>query len=190
MSIEKLKTSLLSEAQAESERIINAAKSEAQKLIEEERSKNAAFLSSAREDAERILKEQSSERSAWARLEAKRIIAEAKEDAIKLTIEDFLAAVASLRKTPEYRQFMKRSVDAAIAEFGGGPVFLHVLAADKDLFSKTKNLSIVPDLDGIGGAILESEDGRLRVNLTLETLVETKKDELRGKIYQALFGGK
>ncbi len=189
MSIEKLKTSLLSEAQKEADGITSEARAQSQKMLEEERSKIQAVKAVAEKDVVRLLDEERNERMAWARLEAKRINAEAKEDAIKVVLDDFMETLAGMRKSAEYKRFLKHSVETAATELGA-PVIAHVRSGDKDTLSKMKGVTVVEDLEGLGGALVESENGMVRVNLTLETLVETRRDELRSQIYERLgFGG-
>ena len=189
MGIEKLKSSLLSEAQAEADKIIQSAESQAGATLETERTKGKAMRVQAQQQVESMLDEQRNERMAWARLEAKRVLSEAREDAIKGVIEDFFGALEGMRKTPEYKAFLKRGVESASAELGGN-VTIHICKGDKDLLPKMKGMSVVEDLDTLGGAIVESSSGKVQVNLTIETMFEARRDELRKKIHEKLFGGK
>lgn len=189
MGIEKLKNSLLSDANKEAEGIVQSAEAHVRNMLEEEKAKGAAVRSGAEKEVERLLGEQRNERIAWARLESKRMLAEAREDAIKDVFEDFFAALEGLRKSPEYKKFMKASIEQAASELGGS-VTIHVAKGEKELVPKLKGATVVDDLQGLGGAMVEAEDGKTRINLTIETLVETRKDELRKKIYEKLFGDK
>jgi vacuolar-type H+-ATPase subunit E/Vma4 len=49
---------------------------------------------------------------------------------------------------------------------------------------------VVDDLEALGGAIVESSDGKVMIDLTLETLFETRRDEIRKQVYEKLFGDK
>jgi len=189
MSIEKLKNSLLSEANEEAEKIVASAQAHVDNMLNEERSKSAALRTEAEMEVSKLLAEQYNERTAWARLEAKRILAEAREDAIENVLEDFFESLSKIRKSPEYKSFLKVSVEKASSELGGS-VTIHILKGDKECLPKLKGASIVEDLEGLGGAMVESSDGKVRVNLTLETLFETRRDELRKQIFQKLFESK
>jgi vacuolar-type H+-ATPase subunit E/Vma4 len=92
-----------------------------------------------------------------------------------------------MKKSPEYKKFLKDSVDRAVSELGDGSI-IHLLKGDKENISKMKNVSIVEDLNGLGGAIVESSDGKVIVDLSLETLYELRKDDLRKQISEKLFG--
>ncbi len=189
MGIEKLKHSLLSEAKEEAQQIVQSAQSHVSGMLQEEKAREKKLRDTAEKEVKRTLEEQRNERVAWARLEAKRIGAEVREDAIKNVLEDFFNTLAKSRKSPEYKKFMKNSIPTAVAELEG-KVTIHVVKGDKALVPKVKGAKVTEDLKGLGGALVESADGRIRVDLRLETLVDTKRDEIRKEISEALFGGK
>ena len=97
--------------------------------------------------------------------------------------------MAKSRKSPAYKKFLKDALPAAASDLGGR-VTIHVVKGDKSLVPSIKNCKVAEDLSGLGGALVESQDGRIRVDLRLETLVDAKRDEIRSKIAKALFGGK
>ncbi len=187
MGIEKLKGSLVSEANEDSRKITDEAQAQVKAMQEEERARRSSLKKEAEGEVERLLAEQRGERIAWARLESKRMLSEAREDAIKDVLDDFFEALGSARKSPEYKKFLNSSVAKALEELGPGSV-VRLAKGDKALLQvKAK---IVEDLDGLGGAIVESADGKIRIDLTLETQYESKRDEIRKQVYDKLFGGK
>lgn len=188
MGIERLKGSLLSEAKEDAGKIIQAAEAHVARMVEEERSRKEASKKEADKDIERLLEEQRNERIAWARLESKRVLAEAREDAIKGVIGDVFDSLAKARKTPEYKKFLARSIPQAAAELGAGPT-VRVCKGDRALVPEIKGAKVVEDLEGLGGAIVESADGKIRIDLTIETMFETSRDEIRKRIHERLFGG-
>jgi len=189
MGIEKLKGSLLSEASEDARKIVEAAETHVARMVAEERSKIAERKKGADREVERLLEEQRNERIAWARLESKRIVAEAREDAVQGVVEEFFDSLEGVRKSPEYRKFLARAVPQAAEELGGD-VSIHVVKGDKALVPAPKGARVSEDLDCLGGAIVETADGKIRIDLTLETLFETRRDETRKRIYEKLFGGK
>jgi V/A-type H+-transporting ATPase subunit E len=189
MGIEKLRGSLLSEANDEAARIINEAKNQAAHLLEEERKGQEEIGARAETEVEQMIAEERNERLAWARLEAKRIMAESEEDAIKGVMEELIEALSSMHGSAEYKEFMKSAISKASEELGGN-VVVRVTKGEKSLVPKGKGMKVEDDLDALGGAIVETADGRIRINLTLETLLDTRRDDLRKQIYQKLFGGK
>jgi vacuolar-type H+-ATPase subunit E/Vma4 len=187
MALEKLKDSLLEEAKAESRKILDAASETARKIQNDELSALSSMKSDNEKEIQKWLDTKRRERLAWARLESKRMIAESKEDAVSASLESFLEILEQMKKSPEYKKFLKDSVDRAVSELGDGSI-IHLLKGDKENISKMKNVSIVEDLNGLGGAIVESSDGKVIVDLSLETLYELRKDDLRKQISEKLFG--
>jgi vacuolar-type H+-ATPase subunit E/Vma4 len=187
MGIEKLSSALINEANEEATKIISGAKAQVDVLVKEERKRESEAKAVAESEINSTLAEQRNERLAWARLEAKRINAEAKEDAIIASTDELYDMVPELRKSSEYKNYLSTSVDAAVKELGGKAT-VHVLKGEKKLL-KVK-VPVVEDLDGLGGALVESNDGKMRVDLRLETRFETESDELRRELSAKLFGSK
>jgi V/A-type H+-transporting ATPase subunit E len=189
MGIEKLKGSLLSEAGEDARKILSVSEAQAKVILDEERARRAAMKKDAEKAVEKTLQEQKNEQMAWARLESKRIMAEAREDAIKNVLEEFFEALGSVRKSQEYKKFLAAAVNSAVGELGSGAI-VHVAKGDKALFGAPKASKVAEDLEGLGGAMVESDDGKIRVDMTLETLFESTRDQVRKKIFDNLFGGK
>ena len=190
MGIERLTSSLLKEADEEATKVIQAAEWHVKKMKEDERSKHTALKNEAEKEIEKLLSEQKNERLAWARLEAKRINAEAREDAIKHVIDDFFSSLKEVKKGKEYKNFLSKNVSAAVTELGGMKLKVRVRKEDKKLLSRLpKSCKVSTDLDALGGALVETHDGKMKVDLTLETLFELRRDELRKMIAGKLFGG-
>ncbi len=190
MGIERLTSSLLKEADEEAVKIVQAAEWHVKKMKEEERSKRAVLKKGAEKEIEKLLSEQKNERLAWARLEAKRVIAEAREDAINSAIDDFFSSLKEVKKSREYKDFISKSVSAAVKELKGVKLKVHVRKEDRKLLPRLPNgCTIVSDLDALGGVVIETQDGKMKVDLTLETFFEMKRDELRKMIAAKLFAG-
>ena len=187
MGIEKLKGSLISEAQEDAQKLIGAAETQARKMEEDEQARRQSMKKDAEADVERMLNEQRNERLAWARLESKRVLSEAREDAIKEALGSFIDALKDARKAPEYKRFMAKAVAEAASELGSGSI-IHIAKGDKSVIGTVKSAKVVEDLDGLGGAMVESNDGRMRIDLTLETLFDSRKDDIRKMVYDKLFG--
>ena len=188
MGIEKLTTSLVSEANHEAQEIVKTAQWHVDKMLKDEQSKEKGLKEEAKKEVEQRLRDQRNERIAWARLEAKRILADSKEDAISNSLELFFSLLKDIRKSAQYKSFLKKSVQDAVKELGGKPT-VHIIKGDSPALGKVNGAKTVADLDCLGGAIVESSDGSVRIDLRLETLFELKRDDLRKVVYEKLFGG-
>jgi vacuolar-type H+-ATPase subunit E/Vma4 len=187
MGIEKLTGSLVTEAQAEATEIVKTAKWHVETMLKSEQEKIDSLKDEAKKQVEGRLEEQRNERLAWARLEAKRIIAESKEDAISYSLEGFFSELKGIRKDKLYKTFLKNGVLSAVKELGG-KTKIHIVKGDSTTLGKVNGCKIISDLDSFGGAIVESEDDSVRIDLRLETLFELQRDTLRKEIYGRLFG--
>lgn len=185
MGIEKLTSTLLKEGEEESNKIIETAKWHVQKMIEDERAKQQERKATVEEEVKKLFNEERNERLAWARLEGKRIIAEAKEDAIKQAMDELYELAPQIRKSDEYARWLAREVSKAVGEFSGKAI-VRVVAGDKKLLSKI-SAKVEEDLHALGGAVVESADGKMRVDLRFETLFESRSDDIRRKLASELF---
>ena len=187
MGIEKLTGSLVGEANQGAQEIVKTAQWHVDQMLKEEQSKEDELKARASEEVKSRLAAQRNERLAWARLEAKRIMAEAREDAITGSLEGFFDALKEARKGAAYGKFLEREVAKAAGELGGACT-VHVAKSDAHLLGKLHNCKVVPDLDGLGGAIVESEDRTVRIDLRLETVFELGRDGLRKEANDRIFG--
>ena len=102
-------------------------------------------------------------------------------------MEDFFQLLKKVRKSPEYKKFLKASVKQAVSDIKASKPFIRVCKGDAKVLGKINGCKVKEDLICFGGAIVESKDGSMRVNLTLEMLIDSKRDELRKQIYDSLF---
>ena len=186
MEIEELTGAILAEAKKEADSIISAAEKEAKETVSQEKKRLNEQLAAAEKEANSFNESQHRERIAWARLEAKRVISEAKEGVVDDAIEDLFALMRKFPKDRRYPAFLKKKVKAAIAEIGNSRAVVHVTKSDKKHLSGIK-ATVKTDLDAFGGAIVESADGKVSINLTLANLLDERKDLVRKRIYEALF---
>ena len=85
--------------------------------------------------------------------------------------------------------FLKKTVASAASEMGKNAV-IHLVKGDKKKITVPKGCKVVEDLDSLGGALVESADGKIRMDLTLETLFDVRRDDIRKQVSDKLFGGK
>lgn len=187
MGIDKLASSIIADANKEAAEIIKAAEWHVQKMVADEKAKKPVLLKEAENEIAKRITDHEKERIAWARLEAKRILAEAREDAIKSALEEFFSMLGEIRKHKDYSKFMARSFDGALKEIGTKDVIVHVLKGDKKYLGSFSG-KVLEDLSSFGGLILESADGKVRINMTVEALFESNRDAFRKKAYENLFG--
>jgi len=187
MGIEKLTGSLIGEANREAKEIVKTAEWHVEQMLKEERSKEDGLKQRAQQEVNSRLADQRNERLAWARLEAKRMIAEAREDAISSNLEDFFSVLKEVRKSSAYKSFLEKSVLMAVEELGGKAV-VRCVKSDSPILGKLTNIRLESTLEALGGAVVEAEDGTVRIDLRIETLYDIKRDALRKDVYDKIFG--
>ncbi|MDD5023111.1 MAG: V-type ATP synthase subunit E [Candidatus ainarchaeum sp.] len=190
MSIDRLAEALLLESKKESEQIVSKAKKEANSFISAAHEEEKELLEKAEITVKDKLESQKKERLAWANLERKRILSDAREHAVTSYLDSMQSNLYKLRTTSSYPNFMKKSFESAVDQLSGAIIF-HVVKGDKKYLPTTKSSSITisEDLKASGGLLAESAFGKIIINYTLETIFETKRTVLRKEIFNALFGG-
>ena len=169
-----------SEAEAEADRIVSEAEAEADELLE-----------AAEAEVERRIAQEREQQRSSATLEAKQQRLEARRDQLAAVRDAAEQAIADL--DGETRESLTRELlDNAAAEFGDvDSVSVNGAAEDADLLE-----SILADYDGyelagsvdcLGGVVVESEDSRLRVNNTFDSVLEQIWDDELREISERLF---
>ncbi len=187
MGIEQLTADILTEARKEAKGITDNAEEGKKRSLAEEKKNVSAMVSAAEAEASSLVESQRRERVAWARLEANRMLGDAREEVIRDAMDSLYAQLEKFRKSKEYGDFLSGRVDAGIRELGVSNPVVHLCKGDRKFLRNNGKAKILEDLEALGGAIVESADGSVRVDLTLETLFEEKKEFLRKKLYERMF---
>lgn len=186
MGINHLTADILAEARKEAKAITDAAEAESRKALEEEKKKTKKVLSEAEKEADSFVAAQQRERIAWAKLEAKKTVGDAKEYVVRDAMDSFYKVLAGFRKSRQYEKFLNERVKAATQEILTKTHTARVCKGDKKLLKGFKG-TIREDLTGMGGAIVLSPDETVQVDCTLEGLFEEKREFLRKKLYERMF---
>ncbi|MFA6489195.1 MAG: V-type ATP synthase subunit E family protein [Candidatus Micrarchaeia archaeon] len=186
MGFEGLASELHKHAEAEGRKLIHAAEKNAEKIEGEAKEKADESVKAAKKDAASFVKQESSERLTSAKLSAKKIVDEARDSAVESGLEQVWAVFKSdsLKKSA-YPQLLDRLVREGARELGGKDATVYVRDEDRALVSGYRLAKLPSEYSG--GAILESADGKVRVNKTLEDTFAQKKLQLRKQIYDKLF---
>ncbi|WP_158058636.1 V-type ATP synthase subunit E [Halorussus halophilus] len=184
------------------EDIRNEARERAKEIEAEGEERAAAIISDAESDAEEILAEQEKEteqtiaqereqKLSSAKLEAKQKRLEARRDVlqdVRASVEDSIANLEG----DDREELTRELLDDAAEEFEDGDT-VHVYGAESDDELLT---DIVTDYDGyeyageydcLGGVVVESEQSRLRVNNTFDSVLESVWEDNLQNISNRLF---
>jgi len=205
-SADALIEALLSEAREKAEKIIQDVKKTAQGTLEEQRKKGRER---AREIVSSIDKKAQNDsliiqlrNKTSAESKAKWLILEKKHELIENVINQVKDELRTLINTDKYIHFLEN----LIVEGGIilGVTDLEVILNEKDSTlpleldklaekigektkSKTKITKSAKKIDAIGGAIIQTTDGKIAMNNTFEGMLNNSESEIRFKIAQTLF---
>ena len=201
---DKIVSSIISDAQSKADAIIQEAEKETA-LITEEGEKEAVL------EKEKIL-ENANKQSAMkyqqliseAKMNSRRAELEAREEIIESAFkraEDELKKIAST-DSDEYKESLKKIIEEASIEIGGGDLILSLKADDiakvKDAISSLEKniegktgtkttLEIGENIATIGGAVVKTKNGDIEVNNTIEARMLRFKKALRSEVAKILF---
>ena len=187
MGFEELAQELHRNAESEGRKLVLAAQKNAQKYEEEAGAKADETLRAAKKEALSYARQESAERLTSAKLSAKKILDEARDEAVEGSLHQVWNAFrqSSLRRGT-YPSLLQKLIADGLRELGTSDVTVYVCDEDKSLVSGHRVAKLPPQYSG--AAIIESADGKVRVNKTLEDVFAQRKGELRKKIYDKLFG--
>ncbi|MAH90475.1 MAG: hypothetical protein CMA11_01750 [Euryarchaeota archaeon] len=87
------------------------------------------------------------------------------------------------------RASLLKSLVKKAGNLGDGKMVLRPTSIDRAALEDTaKGYSIGDEVDGLGGFVLEAEDGTLSFDLRFDTLLDNAWIEQRAAVNQALFG--
>ena len=190
MGLEEILNTIRADTEAQYTKTISDAKAEAGKIIAEAKQRSQAIIEQKRMQSEKDLQEERLRSIASARLEAKRRLLDAKDEVLRKYEDEALRYLKEFAKSPGYKDFLLKMVNDSVTKIGAGAI-VQVNDSDEKLLenSRTGDFRISEKtIDCIGGAIVSSQDGKRRVDNTLESIFEERKDDLRLKLSEQIFG--
>ncbi|WP_267641070.1 V-type ATP synthase subunit E [Haloarchaeobius amylolyticus] len=191
MSLETVVEDIRDEARARAEEIRDDAEAEAEEIISEAQADAEETLEEAERAAERKVEQEREQQLSSAKLEAKQMRLEARRDVLEQVRADVESEIAGL--SGDQREELTRALlDAAAEEFENvDTASVYGRASDEDLLT-----DILADYDGyeyageydcLGGVVVESEESRLRVNNTFDSVLEDVWEDNLKEISSRLF---
>ncbi|MFU8866589.1 V-type ATP synthase subunit E [Natronococcus sp.] len=191
MSLETVVEDIREEARARAERIRDEGETRAEEIEATAEEDADEIRENARRDAERETEQLREQRLSSAKLEAKQKRLEARRDVLGDVRENVEEELATLEDGP--REALTRELlEAASEEFDDGhDVNVYGRADDRELLE-----SILDDYDGyeyageydcLGGIVVESDQSRVRVNNTFDSVLEDVWEDNLREISNRLF---
>lgn len=188
MGLEELEKAVMQKSAAEEESILAAAREEAKRVLEEARSQGKQLAEKTVAEAHALSAEEFRKVSS-AKLRAKKIVAEGREEAVVACLKELranlkeLAAAKNGEKRKLYESLLLLLAKKAAAEIGDG-VVIHCRPVDENVARRAGPTR--PSLS-VPGVIAFSKDALVKSDNTFDALLEEKQDALKQKAYALLF---
>ncbi len=187
MGLEEMLSAIKTNAAAQQDKIIADARTEAERIEAEAKSKSETLIAQSRSQSEKDVVEDRIRSIASFKLEAKRKMLEAKDEVMRAYEEQATAFLNDFTKSPEYKNFLLKVTKDGAFQIGSDAT-VQVNARDRNILNGS-GFQLSPDpINSIGGAIITSADAKRRVDNTVESIFNDRKQELRLELMKQVFG--
>jgi vacuolar-type H+-ATPase subunit E/Vma4 len=187
MTLETLANDIAAAAETEAKALIAEAKAEAKKLMAEAEEKAASISQDAQQRAEKEAEQIARETVASARQSNQKDVLIARRKALDAT----LAAARTHIADPgmKGRAALLKSLLAETKKVGKGAFVIRPVEVDRAAISKDAgDHKIGESIDGLGGFILEAEDGSVSYDMRFDTMLERAWSNQLSAVNDTLFG--
>jgi V/A-type H+-transporting ATPase subunit E len=191
MTLDTVVEDIREQARARAEEIREEAEAEAEEIREEAEADAEEIRADVLADAESQIEQEREQRMSSAKLEAKQSRLEARRDVLQSVREEVEAEIATLPED-EREDLTRALLDAAAAEVDeGADVDVYGRADDQELIE-----SLLEEYDGfeyageyecLGGVVVESNESRVRVKNTFDSILEEVWEDNLREISDKLF---
>jgi V/A-type H+-transporting ATPase subunit E len=142
------------------------------------------IIDEARREAAQKAQRESTKALGLAQLEAKKIVMKALEDFLERAMDEIKRYIAEYTQTKEYKKLLTEMYEYAKKRLGTR-VVVHCRKEDKAVFEALGAKVSTNYVQGLGGAIFESEDGSVELDMTFEELIRLKEDKIKAQILKS-----
>jgi len=187
MTLDQLAKDISASAEAEAKATIAAAKEEAKTILAEANERANSIKSDASFKANKEADQIAKEMVASARQANQKDVLVAKNAELKATLASACAQLGDASLAG--RASLLKSLVKKAGTISQGKMVLRPTKIDRSaLTDAAKDYKMGEDVDGLGGFILEAEDGTLSFDLTFDTLLKEAWVEQRAAVNETLFG--
>ncbi|PSP34562.1 V-type ATP synthase subunit E [Halobacteriales archaeon QH_10_67_22] len=190
MSLDTVVEDIRDEARARAGEIENEAEQEAEEILAAAEADAETIHEEREREVEATIDQEREQKLSSAKLEAKQARLEARRDAledVRGAVEDELGSLDGDRR----EELTRALLDAASAEFDDDEtVSVYGRADDEELLTKLAGehgFEHAGERDCLGGVVVESEQSRVRVNNTFDSLLEDVWEDNLREISDRLF---
>ena len=187
MTLEQLAKDISATAEAEAKATIKAAEAEAKTILAEAKARAESIEADASGKADKEADQLAREMVASARQANQKEILVARRaelDATLATASSMLGDASLAGRASLLKSLVKKA-----GTISQGKMVMRPTSIDRSaLADAAKDYKMGDDVDGLGGFVLEAEDGTLSFDLRFDTLLEDAWVEQRAAVNETLFG--
>ena len=184
MGIEEVTNKIKEEAKKQADHLLSLADAEAKRIEKETLHEIEDYEKKLRENAEQKIARERRKALAAAEFEGKRAVLDRKTEIVDAVMAEATKEIQKMH-AGERKAVLQKLLKDAGKEFPIARV--HVNAKDKALVKELLKGVDVVERNILGGVIAESKDGKVRVDLSFETLLEQLRQEHLGELSRVLF---
>ena len=183
MSLETVAEDIREQARARADEIVAEAEQEAEQIRDEAREEADEIRADIEQETDRQIEQEREQKLSSAKLEAKQMRLEARRDVIQSVRDDVEQAVADI-EGDQREELTRALLEDALSEFGDDELAVYGRADDEDLLesllAEREHCTYAGEVDCLGGVVVESEQSRVRVKNTFDSVfAEVWEDSLR-----------
>ncbi len=189
--LKRLIDALFEESRAKAESAISEAESRSHSILAESEKYSLKKAEETLSSYASMSMIESRKEVSKAEIEARMSMLRMKSDYVERVFDAARTHLLEYTESKEYLSRLAKSIPAARGQIDAGELLLSQRDIDA-LGAKLKRIAgkdvaVSPANIGIGGFILVSKDGKLSIDRTLDGMLSSQKEKLRGKIADALF---
>jgi len=195
--IEKLLDTAIEEAKEEIDKLLLEAEKDALKNLEKAYIEDKKRALEGLEKAKRKAEVEAKKLISSADIKAKHLLLKVKGEILNQILKSTLDKFRDTIGEEKYEKFIEKLFTYAITSIGSKELNVDVSKHDVNLIRKIIDkkskeygvtITLAKDLESKGGFIVYTPDGRSRIDFTLESIIESLKDNIKMKVSKAIFG--
>lgn len=183
MGLEKVVEEVISSGERRRGEILQEAEDDAKKLTEAARAEVAKYREQRDRESHVRIERMRSQDLQTAELEVRRLELAMRRDLLEKVLEGARQRLRDLDR-PRNEAMLK----ALLSGRGSGGDKVHSAAKDEPIVRALTHMPYGGHVDCLGGVVIESADGAVREDLTYDTLLKERSEELLPLIAEMLFG--
>ncbi len=183
MSLDKVIENILETGRKEAKQIIEQGKKEKQGQIKKAEDEGEKILQSKMADSEKTVQRMNTQEMARAELESKKIVLGSQKEILDSVYETALQRLGNL---PQNETLLRTLVSKHQTEVSAGRVYCN--KKDEAIVKGLVGDNFGGTTDCIGGLVIESQDGTMRVDLRYETMLREIWDDSIKETSDLLWG--